>query len=1025
MPKLKQVLCSIAFLLFVFCSESIYAQNKHQITGRVLDGAGETIIGASVTETGTTNGTVTDVDGSFSLSVSPNSSITISLIGYISQTIAVKGEKNFNIVLQEDTKLLDEVVVVGYGTQKKKDLTSSIATIDSKALANQAVANPVAAMQGRMTGVQVTNSGEPGSSPSIKIRGTGSVYSTKPLYVIDGMILDNMDHLSPSDIENISVLKDASASAIYGIRAAGGVVLVTTKKGSKDGKLNVSFNSYIGIKKASHIQKMVNTPEYITLHNEKINMMNQYGLSNSTVGLIDPSKHTAYTKWFDEVLNSTYTNNQDISISGGTERATYNVGLNHLKDDGLIKNDNYERIGLRASYDYKISKYVDAGINIITTSSKANPANGLVLNYAYQAIPFLTPRDENGEFSDPSNINGFKVDSSNNPSATLFYNHRWRNSFNSSTNGYINIKFLENFAFRSTVGVNKNFGTSVTYNPRYAIGESTQKNAMNTLNKNNNNSTNISFDNILNYENSFAKLHNVKAMVGYTYLQYKYDYVNTSAKDLVDIPKVDQSFLYIGVGKGSKYGAEISDGGDKVVQLGFVSRLSYDYAHKYLLNATMRIDQSSKFPENNRTGYFPSVGLGWVVSEEPFMKEISSIDFLKIRAGWGLLGNDNIPNSIYKPITSGGTPIIWGPNQNAGEGDVAPSETVDRSFNPDLKWEIVDERNIGFDMSLLNQRLDLTFDYYYKLTKDAVFPVTALGSSGMNSSGTWGNYANILNKGVELSLNWKDKIGDLGYNIGINGSYNKNEVTKISLAAAKYIMAGDNDNNITPLTRTQVGRPVGEFYGYNVIGVFQDQNQIDNTPHQLNTIPGHLIFEDVNKDGKIDEGDRTAIGNPNPPFTYGISLGLEYKGFDFNLFCQGVSGNKIINENRMLMSLTGNYDKDFYENRWTGPGSSNSYPSALIMAGSNKRIMSSFYVEDGSYFRIKNIQLGYTFPESVTQKLKVQKVRWYLNAENPFTFFKYNGFSPEVSSSNPLLTGVNRGVYPLASVYTLGLNLTF
>lgn len=986
-------------------------------SGVVKDENGMPIIGATVKVVGGNEGTITDFDGNFSLSTNEGAIIEISFIGYLSEKITNTGKTGLQVVLKEDAQNLEEVVVVGYGTQKKKDLTSAIATISAKELSNQSVSNAVAAMQGRLSGVQITNSGSPGASPSIRIRGTGSIHSANPIYVVDGMIVDDISYLGPNDIESMSVLKDASASAIYGVRAANGVIMVTTKRGAQSDKISVDFNAYVGLKTPSHIHELIDGPEYVTLYNEFMKY------SGTEEGMIDPANFIYSNNWFKEVTTNSFTSNEDITIRGGSKRSIFSVGINHTKEDGLIKDDNYEKLGLRANYEFNINKHVTTGLNIIIASTKANPAPGSLLGAIYRTAPILPTREQNnGEFGNPENINGFDSQG-NNPEVTLYYNNQWRNSVKAVINGFVDVKLFNSLSLRSTLGMNPSYGTSVSYTPKYDIS-SKLKHGTNDLSKSASNNMALSWDNTLTYDKVFYKDHSLKVMLGYSYRESKTHSLSGSAEDIIDIPDINQSYLFLTIGKGQNYVMRASDSGSKIVQIGYLGRINYDYKHRYLFNFTMRSDASSKFPKHNRRGFFPSVGLGWVISEEPFMKD-SGIDFMKLRAGWGLLGNDNIPSNLYQLSTSNGTSLIFGPEQNLGtSNNVSSAVTVNKLFNPDLRWEVIDETNVGLDINMFSSRLSATVDWYYKLTRDAIFATTALASSGLGSGGVWGNFANILNTGIEFSTSWSDKIGDFSYNIGANFTYNKNEVKKINAGGASYYDQGDNTNNITPLTRTKVGGSVGEFFGYKVVGVFQNWEQIEKTPHLANTQPGMLIFEDVNKDGVIDADDRTAIGNPNPPFTYGFNLGAGYKNFDLNVFCQGVAGNKIYNENRALMTASRMYDKEFYDNRWTGEGTSNTYPSVMYSAG-DARTPNSFFVESGSYFRIKSIQLGYSLPKSALSKLKMEKLRFYLNAENPFTFFSFNGFSPEVASSNPLMTGVCNAVYPLSSVYSFGVNVTF
>ena len=496
----------------------------------VTDENNEPVIGATVKLKGSGNGTITNLDGQFALIASAGEELEISYVGCITQNIKIENVTNLKIVLKEDTQNLEEVVVVGYGTQKKKDLTSAIATIGGKELSNQTVSNAVAAMQGRLSGVQVTNSGSPGSSPSIRIRGTGSIYNANPIYVVDGMIVDDISYLGPNDIENMSVLKDASASAIYGVRAANGVVLVTTKQGSKSGKINVDFNAYIGIKKYSNMYEMLSGTEYVTLYNEYM----EY--SGNESGKIDSNKFTANTDWFNEVLTSTFTCNEDITIRGGNDRSVFSVGINHLKEDGLIKNHNYEKLGLRANYEFTINKRLKTGLNLVVSSSKSNPMTGRALLDCY-ITPAIVPTSNmnGGEFANPNDINGFDTQGGN-PEARIYYNHQWQNSMKAVINGFVDFKILNDFTFHSTLGINPTYVSGVTYSPKYEVA-SNLKNPTNNLSKSKSDNIALSWDNTLTYEKTFANDHSLKLMIGYSYREAKTNTLSGSANDIVDIPE--------------------------------------------------------------------------------------------------------------------------------------------------------------------------------------------------------------------------------------------------------------------------------------------------------------------------------------------------------------------------------------------------------------------------------------------------------------------------------------------------------
>ena len=1012
-------------------------KEKKDISGVITDENGEPVIGATVRLKGSGSGTITNMDGQFALTASAGEELEISYVGCITQNIKIGDNNSFKVVLKEDAQNLEEVVVVGYGgTQKKKDLTSAIATIGGKELSNQTVSNAVAAMQGRLSGVQVTNSGSPGSSPSIRIRGTGSIYIANPIYVVDGMIVDDISYLGPNDIESMSVLKDASASAIYGVRAANGVIMVTTKRGAKEGKIKVDFNAYVGVKTPSHVHELINGPEYVTLYNEYMEM------TDNPQAVIDPNNFTTSTNWFDEVLTSTFTCNEDITIRDGNDRSTFSVGVNHLKEDGLVKNDNYERLGLRANYDFKISKSITTGLNFVVSSIKANPAPGSLLSGIYRTSPLLPTREQNGgEFGNPENVNGFDTQG-NNPEVTLYYNHQWRNNIKAVINGFIDIKFLKNFTLRSTLGFNPSYGTSVNYQPKYEIS-SKLKHATNDLSKSSSNNMALSWDNTLTYEKTFAQDHSLKVMVGYSYRETTTNSLTGSAEDIIDIPEINQSYLFLTIGKGANYTMKVSDSGSKIVQIGYLGRINYDYKHRYLLNATLRADASSKFPANNRRGIFPSVGLGWVISEEPFMQG-SGIDFMKLRAGWGLLGNDNIPSNLYQLSTSNGTSIIFGPEQNSGTGSgVSSAVTVNKQYNPDLRWEVVNETNIGLDMNFFSNRLSTSLDWYYKLTQDAIFATTALGSSGLSSSGVWGNFADILNTGFEVSASWSDRIGEFSYNIGANFTFNKNEVLELAENQSTLLTSAtfDKDYNSQPSYIAKVGYPMGLMYGYIYEGTYKydDFTQSGNSytlkanvPHytsESNTQPGMPKYKDINGDGIIDTNDRTIIGRGLPIHTGGFTNSFEYKGFDLSVFFQWSYGNDILNANRLFFESSNNKSRELnqyasYADRWTPDNPDSDIPAATTSA-SNK-LFSSRVIEDGSFLRLKTVTLGYTFPTKLIAKAKLSSARVYLAAQNLWTWTSYSGYDPEVSIRNSALTpGLDFSSYPRAYSVSFGVSLGF
>lgn len=987
-----------------------------KVSGKIKDENGELLPGVNVIEKGTTTGTVSDADGRYALDVSDENAVLVfSFIGYETQEIPVANQTMIDVTLTTDIKTLGEVVVVGYGTQKKKDITGAVSVVNSEAFVNQAVPNIGNALQGKITGVQITNNGAPGTTPQIRIRGVGSVTDgVNPLFVVDDVIVSDISYLGPNDIESVTVLKDASSAAIYGVRAANGVILITTKSGKKNERLTVSYNAYMGYKEPSHMLKMSNGSQYVDLYNEK---MEYLGYPDKKISFADYGNTS--TDWYDEILAGSFTQSHDLNLHGGTSNTSFNMGVNYLKDDGFVKTNPYDRVSLKANYDFDISKYVRTGLKLVLTGNKSQGYYGDLLNLTYRALPIFSPKDENGEYVNP-NIYSLTGQATN-PAATLDYYNSWQNTYNGIGNIYLEVKPIESLSVKTSLGVNANGISYVQYDPEYYVSDF-QKNTTNNMTKSRTRSTNLFWDNTVTFDKTFND-HHLTVLGGYSYQLQTSDYFSATASGLEELPSITQSYLFLSMPKiDDVYSQSISDSGSKTVTISYLSRINYSYKDKYMMTFTLRADGSSKFPKQNRWGYFPSIGLGWEMTQEPFLQNIKGLDYLKLRGSYGLLGNNNIPSNIYSPTitTDAYVGVVFGTQQNSGDGIVSYPGTVTQIFNSDLQWEVVKEWDAGIDAELLNNRLLLTLDYYYKKTTNAIFPVTDIGSAGLSSTGVWGNYADILNTGIEVSLGWKGTKKNLSYSFSGNVTYNHNELAAINNGGKKGIYGQYSDTDI--ITYSTVGEPIGAFYGYKAIGVFQNADEINTKPHLDGAQAGDLVFQDTNKDGIIDASDRTFIGNPNVPFFYGLSATVGYKNFDLLLNMQGVLGNDIFNVNRMYRFGNENWDQDFYEHRWHGEGTSNSYPSAVM---ANPTTPSSFYVEKGNYLRIKTVQIGYSLPQGISQKAGLSRARVYANLENAFTFFKYNGFSPEVASGSPTLTGTDRNVYPLSSVYTIGFNLTF
>lgn len=992
-------------------SNLLIPQPVINISGKITDEKGQPLEGATILVKGTNNGTMSDANGNFSIDAEPNSTLVISYIGFETTEIKIGNQATISVQLKPSVSTGEQIVVIGYGSSRKKDLVGSVASVDAGKINNQTVQNVAQALQGKVAGLQITNNGTPGSNPQVRLRGLGTVTDgSGPLYVVDGVIVNDISFLGPNDIENVSVLKDASSAAIYGVRAAGGVILITTKTGSNT-KPIISFNTYAGIKKPAHLVALANGPEYIQLYNEAILYR---GL---TSGQLDPANYSSH-KSYDDILNdNTVTNSQDLTILGGTNASKYSIGFSHLQDDGLVKDNKYSRIGFRAKYDISLSKKIRIGFTTILSSAKSKPQNNY-MSAAHNVLPIFQPKDANGNWTNPTSIKNVI-----NLAAAHYYD---KNSFqialNGILNGYAEFDILKDLTVKSSISLNPSEIDNIKYSPRYNVSNY-QKQDKNILTKTRNQNLNINWDNTITYSRTIAESHHLKLLGGMSYQEQQFNSLGATANGLDSLPQINSSYLFLSYpGRVSGYTTTSSDGGGKTVANSYFGRLNYDYKGKYLFNATLRNDISTNFPKNNRSALFPSVGAAWVISSEDFMQK-SKIDFLKIRASWGLIGNGIIPSNLYVPAlyTDNYGAVIFGPNQNNGTtADVSSIATINQLANPNLKWETVSEFDAGVDLKFYQNRLSITADYYNRETRDAIFPISALPSSGLNTSGVWGNNASITNSGLEFTFGWEDHKGDFSYSLNGNFSYNQNKVTALSAASAAGIY-GKNSGYSATYTYSTLGNPVGEIYGLQAIGVFQDTNQVKSTPHASGALPGDLIFSDLNKDGIIDDRDRTFLGNPNPPFYYGFDALIGYKGFDLGIAVQGVAGNKIVNAVDIERFGGENYTKRFYDNRWHGEGTSNTFPSAVL---ANTTQNSSFFVESGSYLRLKNIQLGYSFNSKLLSKAGIKNLRLYVNGENIHTFTKYSGTSPEVTGG-PIFGGVNFSTYPLSSIYSVGINLNF
>ena len=1013
LPRKRAIrwLKSISLLLLLIACTEVFGQER-TITGTVSDRTtNETLPGASVVLKGTTTGAVTDLDGKFSLKISPgDNTLVISYVGYETVEIPVRELSVINIQLNTAKTSLQEVVVVGYGTTKVKDLTSSIVTIKSDDINKTPASQPISALQGKVSGVQIIANGGPGDPPTVRIRGIGSFpgrSNEAPLYVVDGMFYDNIDFLNPSQIASISVLKDASAAAIYGVRAANGVILIETKSGAYNQKTEITYNGYFGYQVAQNILKMANSQQFTTMAIESgsaadqsfiLNAMQRYGRSR-----IDPDIPEPNTDWYNEILRPAPITNHSLNFAGGTEKVRYSIGGDYLYQDGIMDMENYyERFNLYTKLDLKATKWLTLGGNLIYSNAlKYNPTNN-AWNEAYFAVPIMPVYDEMNTKATPTNYSnaqdlGYR--SGQNPFPTMNFNIDRMKIKKLLANFYLEFNLIpKTLTFKSSYNYSYTAIDQRIINLPWYIGNSFQ-NPDATITRYFTDYNDYIWDNVLTFTKSFGK-HNLTVMAGTSFKDEGFTMLTAQGKNFPT--DMEQSWY---IDQALNIPAEaVNDNGGKQYGMSYFGRVAYNYKEKYLLYATMRADGSNKYQQT--WGYFPTVGVGWVMTEEKFMKNNKIVDFLKLRASWGQLGNDNIQASDGAYTTT----VI----KTTLNGVVYSGTVVSNSYS-ELKWELTEEFDVGFTAKFFDNRLSADFDYYNRDTKNAAIPVNIplVGGSVLKPVGT------IRNTGIEIALGWTNKAfsDKLTYNVNANFTTLKNEA--VDLYGQEYIDGGTAEFR----QRTYVGEPLMAFYGREVAGVYQSQEEIAADPIAVanGLVPGDFKYVDQNNDGQIDDDDRVILGSYFPKFMYGGDLGVKYLGIDLSISFYGQAGNKILNRKRgeVIWTSDGNMDADLAVNRWHGPGTSNKYPSSSGLRRGWNQKMSDYFVEDGSFFRIQNIQLGYTLNSSKWLKGNFPQTRIYFTAERPLSFFKYNGFTPEVAN------GWDTQTYPLAAIYTIGLSLKF
>ena len=993
--------------------KDLHAQQQAKtVTGTVTDVNGEPIIGANIRIKGTTTGTITDIDGNFSIEAEPQSVIEVSYIGYLTQETVINNQKSIRFLLKEDTKTLDEVVVIGYGVQKKADLTGSVANINTEKLNTQRNANLGQALQGKIAGVDiVSQGGAPGSGTRIMVRGIGTLNNASPLYIVDGMYMNSIDHINPNDIASIDVLKDASSAAIYGSRAANGVIIVTTKEGSNtEGKPIIDLSVNLGISTASKFLDMLDAKGWA-----EVTTIARQAIGKPALDMATDLANKPDNDWQDIMFRPALMQNYNLSVKGGGKYSTYYTGLGYFNQDGIVIGTNYQRYNIQSKNDYKRGIF-SAGTNLIISFSHDKPLHqelrGGMIGTILQSVPTLEKYDDTRE----GGYGGTYGDVVNIPHPLAIIDDNIMDRYNENVkifaNLYAQIELFKGLKYKLNLTPDFSFERYKNYLNKYDFGLAT--NSITQLTERQRRRRNILVENLLTFDRTFGE-HKISALAGYTYQDSRFRHIQAYGEGLpqgleeIDAATTNRS------NEGNSW---------RSVLTSILGRVFYSYQNKYLFTATIRRDGSSKFGKNNRYGYFPSFSLGWNVAEEKFMENVHWLDQLKLRGGYGVLGNQEIDNYQYSST------ITTGINYPDGNGGLLQGAFPKNFANPDIKWEETAMTNVGIDFMAFNNRLSLTADYYVKNTKDILLTVPIPISSG-GANDPIRNAGKIRNNGFEFNLGWMDQPNpDISYGINLIGSFNKNKVIAMGSESGS-IKGGSTNQNITT-SETKAGYPIGGYWLIPTAGYFNSQEEVDAYAKDGKKIqpaaePGDIKFVDANNDGVINDDDRVFQGSPFPDFTFALNGNMRYKNFDLSIGLQGVLGNKIYNATRQTLEdvTKGSNFLASCLDYWTPENKNASHPRLTWDdPNRNTRAESDRYLENGSYLRLRSVQLGYTFPQTWF-KGAIQHARVYINAENLFTITSYSGYSPDVNADNANYRGFDNFIYPTNRTFMLGLNVTF
>ena len=1003
----------LAFIALVITTVA-YAQSK-TVTGKVTDASDKSgIPGVNVVVQGTTRGTVTDVDGAYSIELRDGeTTLVFSFVGMISQTVNVGERTTMDVVLENDATQLQEVVVVGYGEQKKSDITGATANVKGEELSKQPVLTATQAMQGKVAGVQIISSGAPGTSPQIRIRGVGTAISgTTALYVVDGILTDDITNINTADIVDMTILKDASAAAIYGSRGANGVVIITTRKG-KSGKLKIDYSNNIGIRQAANLVEMANATEYA----------NYVQAATGTA----PAQSPYNTDWYSTILRNAWQQTHNISLSGGSDKSSTYLNVGYLDEDGIVINHNFKRLTIRLNQDYRLHDKLKFGIQASYTNAvNKNGFNsydinefgniGSLYNNAYRAAPIIASRVDGryGNTSGYQNVGNPLLDVNNNDVKVI--------DSRIQAASFLEYNPLEWLTLRTSIGIDSRNGLGRVYAYQFDADEETfliaggnQYRSVSSLGVRHNESFRWVWDNTATIKKQFG-LHDVTLLVGTT--SEKYNLVNLAA-NRNNVP-ANPDLWYISVGDANT--SQNEGGGDAWARNSYLARLNYGYDGRYLLTATVRTDGSSRLPKANRWQQYPSFGAAWVLSREGFMQDQNIFDFLKVRASYGKVGNDQIPTNSYRIVVAGNKPYPFA----GSEGPSTVGSQFTEIIDPNITWEVTEEVDVALEFAILGSRLSGEVNYYNKEVQNALISVPINVTGGDKSGLVLTNVASIRNRGIELALNWKNQVNDdFSYAISGNVTFNKNEVT--ALNGGEAVLGGSIGAAQGITTRTDNGLAVGSFYVLRVLGVFNSGAEVTEyvgptgTPVQPTAKAGDFKYWDKNNDGKIDDNDRDFAGSYQPIAYYGANVSLNFRRWDLSLAIYGNAGNEVYNGKKAVrVEGKDNVEKAMVYDRWTSANKSQTQPGANV----GNLLASDYFIESGSFARINNLTIGYTFSPAFLERVKISSLRLFATSQNLFTLKEYSGFTPELPG-DPTNSGIELSAYPTTRTFAAGLNVSF